>query len=87
MTALAIVLSTGWHADSERRRILLVAALAIVGSLVSAALLVLAHFVSAFLVYAVLGLVVIAWRMQDSDPRRPADEGGGHPDAMHTSPR
>jgi hypothetical protein len=55
-------LSTGWHADSERRRILLVAALAIVGSLVSAALLVLAHFVSAFLVYAVLGLVVIAWR-------------------------
>jgi hypothetical protein len=32
-------------------------------------------------------LVVVAWRMQDSEPRRLADEGGGRPDAIHTSSR
>ena len=32
-------------------------------------------------------LVVVAWRMQDSDPRRLADEGGGRPDAIYTSSR
>jgi hypothetical protein len=32
-------------------------------------------------------LVVVAWRMQHSEPRRPADEGGGRPDAIHTSSR
>src|SRR5919198_1028133 len=30
-------------------------------------------------------LVVVAWRMQDSEPRRLADEGGGRPDAIQTS--
>jgi hypothetical protein len=32
-------------------------------------------------------LVVVAWRMQDAEPRRLADAGGGHPDAIHTSSR
>jgi hypothetical protein len=32
-------------------------------------------------------LVVIAWRMRGSEPRRLADEGGGRPDAIHTSAR
>lgn len=32
-------------------------------------------------------LLVVAWRMQGSEPRRLADEGGGRPDAMHTSSR
>ena len=32
-------------------------------------------------------LVVVAWRMQDSEPRRLADEGEGRPDAIHTSSR
>jgi len=54
--------STAWYLDGERRRNLLLTILAILGSLSSAALLVLAHFVSAFLVYAVLVLVAIAWR-------------------------
>ena len=30
-------------------------------------------------------LVVVAWRMQDAEPRRLADEGGGRPDAIQTS--
>jgi hypothetical protein len=30
-------------------------------------------------------LVVVAWRMQDSQPRRLADAGGGRLDAIHTS--
>src|ERR671931_2398809 len=30
-------------------------------------------------------LVVVAWRMQGSEPRRLADEGGGRPDAIRTS--
>jgi hypothetical protein len=30
-------------------------------------------------------LVVVAWRMQDVAPRRLAAEGGGRPDAIHTS--
>ena len=32
-------------------------------------------------------LVVVAWRMQDPAPHRLADEGGGRPDAIHTSSR
>ncbi len=32
-------------------------------------------------------LVVVAWRVQDSAPRRLADGGGGRPDATRTSPR
>ena len=32
-------------------------------------------------------LVVIAWRMQDSQPRRLPDEGVGRPDAIHASAR
>ncbi len=32
-------------------------------------------------------LVVVALRMQDSDPHRLADEGGGRPAAIHTSSR
>jgi hypothetical protein len=32
-------------------------------------------------------LLVVAWRMQDSEPRRLADEGGDRPDAIHTSAR
>ena len=32
-------------------------------------------------------LVVVAWRMQDSDPRRLADAGGSRPDAIYTAPR
>ena len=32
-------------------------------------------------------LVVVAWRMQDSEPHRLADEGGGHPDATYTPSR
>ena len=57
-------LSAAWHVDSERRRIQLIAILAVGGSLVSIALLVLAHFASAFLVYALLILAAIAWRPQ-----------------------
>jgi hypothetical protein len=30
-------------------------------------------------------LVVVAWRMQDAQPRGLADSGGGHPDAIHTA--
>ena len=30
-------------------------------------------------------LVIVAWRMQESEPRRLADEGGGRPDAIQTS--
>ena len=30
-------------------------------------------------------LVVVAWRMPDSEPHRLADEGGGRPDARQTS--
>lgn len=32
-------------------------------------------------------LLVVAWRMQDADPRRRADAGGGRSAAIHTSPR
>jgi len=32
-------------------------------------------------------LVVVAWRMQDSEPRRVADERVVHPDAIHASAR
>jgi hypothetical protein len=32
-------------------------------------------------------LLVVAWRMPDSELRRPADDGGGRPDAIHTSSR
>jgi hypothetical protein len=32
-------------------------------------------------------LVVVAWRMQDAEPRHLADAGGGRPDAIHTSSR
>lgn len=32
-------------------------------------------------------LLVVAWRMQGSDPRRLADEGGSRPAAIHPSPR
>jgi len=32
-------------------------------------------------------LIVVAWRMRDAEPRHPADEGGGRPEAMHTSSR
>lgn len=32
-------------------------------------------------------LVVVAWRMQDSEPRHLADAGGGRPNAIHTSSR
>jgi hypothetical protein len=32
-------------------------------------------------------LVVVAWRMRDSEPRRLPDEGEGRPEAIHTSSR
>ena len=32
-------------------------------------------------------LVVVAWRMPDAEPHRPADGGGSRPGAMHTSSR
>src|SRR4051794_14917047 len=59
---LAPDLSTRWHVDAQRRRTALVIALAIFGTLVSAAGLVLLNSLAGFLAYGFLVLASIAWR-------------------------
>lgn len=64
-SALAVPeLSSTWHVDSERRRTVLVAAIAAVGTVGSALLLVATSGLSAFLVSALLVVAAIAWRPQ-----------------------
>jgi hypothetical protein len=55
-------LTTAWHAGTQRRQLLLLAALTVVGSLIFAALVLLFHVASVALLLSWFVLVAIGWR-------------------------